>query len=107
MLHATPKFNAVPNLVEGFTVDRSELETLAIQYFTDQITYHYEQWAHDYEFAVTTCEYADYARATARLEAIAAVLGDDSMNRLSNKADETFKREVGEQNWADFNAPRK
>ena len=100
---ADKKFNAVPNPVEGFMIDRDELETLAVHHFNEVIAYRWDRHAYPEE-AISSQEWCAYMTAIYRLEDIEKILGAGKMAVLRKVAETDFKRHstIGDEAWAEF-----
>jgi hypothetical protein len=97
-------FNAVPNPVDNFTLDRDELEyILAPHYFNVRLNYEYDRFAYDeLGIGISNSEWGEYAQASYRLEAIEKFLGAEKMTVIKRRIEVEARRKVGEKNWADF-----
>jgi hypothetical protein len=104
MSDATPSINinAIPNPV-SFMLDQSELEVLALHYFTESLIYDFMQFRMPGE-PISSQDWYDDQVAAIRLDQIAEVLGHDKMNVLHNQAHSDFKRryDIADEEWAEF-----
>jgi len=96
------KYKVTINKVD-FELDRGELEVLARHYFTQRLDYAYERFAHP-DWAVSSSDWNRYMFAVLRGEAIENLLGPEEMAEQKKRAEDGFKRLVGEENWKAFTA---
>ena len=104
MKHTSPKFHINP--VEGFVIDRDELESLAYHLYLNRVVYEWDRFKYPNEL-VKSQDRFEYEQEGLRLNMIEPFLGTETMAKMKKIAEAQFLHShttgrLSNEEWTEF-----